>query len=84
MIYVDPNWTYRESVIKVKKIKSDYVEILSLFSIWQAREKADFIYDVRDQFYALNLQRWQKDNLWKYMNGYLPYYKLERSASRFK
>lgn len=84
MIYVNPNWTYRESVEHIQALKDEYQRILSSFSVWQKREWAEFIASTRKQFYKLNLMEWQKDNLWNCMNGNFPYSYLVRSASRYK
>lgn len=84
MIYVDPNWTYKESIKHIKSLKDEYQRILSSFSMWQIKEWADFISSTRDKFYSLNLMEWQIDNLWKYMNNYIPFYILKASSIRYK
>ena len=35
MIYVNPNWTYRESVEHIQTLKDEYQGILSSFSMWE-------------------------------------------------
>ena len=84
MIYVNPNWTYRESVEHIRALKDEYQRGISSFSMWQKREWANFIVETRKQFYALKLKEWQIENLWNYMNNNFPYYYLIRSAKRFK
>lgn len=84
MIYVNPNWTYRESVEHIRALKDEYQRGISSFSMWQKREWANFIVETRKQFYALNLKEWQIENLWNYMNNNFPYHYLIRSAKRFK
>lgn len=81
---INPNWTYKQAALNIMTLKSHYEEILASFSLWQAKEWADFIGSTRDQFYALNLLEWQKDNLWNCMNGNMPYHYLIRSALRYK
>lgn len=83
-IYVDPSWTYKTASLHLKALKSHYDSVLASFSLTEAKEWASFIRSTRDQFYALNLLEWQKDNLWNYMNGNYPYSYLIRSASRYK
>ena len=83
-IYVNPNWTYKQAVKNIRILKDEYQGILSSFSLWQTKEWANFIRTTRDKFYALNLLEWQIDNLWKYMNGYMPYYVLKRLSIRYK
>ena len=47
MIYVNPNWTYRESVEHIRALKDEYQRGISSFSMWQKREWANFIVDIR-------------------------------------
>ena len=84
MIYVNPNWTYRESVKHIRALKGEYQRGISSFSMWQKREWANYIRATRNKFYALNLKEWQIDNLWNYMNDNFPYSYLVRSASKYK
>jgi hypothetical protein len=84
MIYVNPNWTYRESVEHIRTLKDEYQRGISSFSMWQKREWANFIVEARKQFYSLKLKEWQIENLWNYMNNNFPYNYLIRSAKRFK
>ena len=83
-IFISPNWTYKETIKYIKLIKDEYQEILSSFSMWEAKEWADFIYSTRTKFYTLNLMEWQIEFLWKYMNGYLSFEKLKQSSTRYK
>jgi len=83
-LFIDPSWTYRQAVKNIKPLKDEYQGILSSFSLWQTKEWAYFIRSTRDSFYKLNLLEWQIDNLWKYMNGFMPYYVLKRSSLRYK
>ncbi len=83
-LFIDPSWTYNETVKYIKLLKDEYQEILSSFSMWERREWADFICDTRDSFYSLNLMEWQIEFLWKYMNGYMKLSDLKKSASRYK
>ena len=84
MIYINPSWSYRESVENIQTLKDDYERSLSSFSMFDTKKRADFIYSIRNQFYALNLKEWQIDNLWNYMNNNFPLSYLIRSASRYK
>ena len=84
MIYVNPNWTYRESVEHIRTLKDEYQGVLSSFSLWERREWANFIILTKRKFYSLKLLEWQQDNLWKFMNGYMSFHKLKLSAKRYK
>lgn len=81
MIYVNPNWTYGESVEHIQALKDEYDVVLSSFSMWETGKKADYCYSVRDQFYRLKLFEWQIEYLWKYMNGYIDIHKLIMSIN---
>jgi len=83
-IYVDPTWTYRQAVSNLKALRLQYREALASFSLWETKEWASFIRTTRDKFYTLNLLEWQIDNLWKYMNGYIPLISVQRSSLRYK
>lgn len=84
MIYVNPNWTYRESVEHIQTLKDEYRGILSSFSMWETGKKAYFREKTRDKFYALNLIEWQIEHLWKYMNDYIDYESLKSSVCQRK
>jgi hypothetical protein len=83
-LIVDKNWTYRQAIYNIKTLKNRYEASLTSFSSFDSKYRADFIYSLRHQFYALNLLEWQKDNLWKYMNGDMALNDLIISALRYK
>ena len=83
-LFIDPSWTYKQTVNKIKELKLQYQEVLCSFSLWETKEWANFIRSTRNKFYALNCLEWQKDIMWNYMNGHIPFYVIKRSASRFK
>ena len=84
VVYVNPNWTFRETVNNIKTLRILYRGELASFSLWQSKEWADYIVAIRKQFYALDLIEWQKDMLWNFMNGIGKLHKLQNIASRYK
>ena len=83
-LIVDKSWTYREAVYHLKALRLQYEEVLASFSIWQIKEKRDFIVETRDKFYALDILEWQKDRMWNYMNRNDFLYSIIQSAIRYK
>lgn len=80
MIYVNPNWTYRESVEHIQALKDEYVEVLSSFSVWTRKDCERFVRQTRSQLYKLKLIEWQIEYLWSYMNDYVDYLHLKMSV----
>lgn len=83
-LFVDKNWTFRETVYHLKALRLQYEKILASFSIWDIKHKSDFILLTRNKFYALNILEWQKDRMWNYMNGNDYLYSIIQSAIRYK
>lgn len=81
---INQNWTFKEVVDNLKSLKTDYEGILATFSYFNIHEKAEFRRKTRDKFYYLNLQEWEKDKIWSYMNGFEFLYVLKDIAKRRK
>lgn len=67
-IYFDTSWTFKEAVKNIRALRLKYDEVLASFSIFEQKEKVEFIRSTRDLFYSLKLKEWEKDKLWCYMN----------------
>ena len=67
---IKSDWTYNQIIRHVKQLKRQYNLIALSFSIYEIKDKIEFIRDTRDTIYALNLMEWQKDRIWTYMNDY--------------
>ena len=84
-LVVNKNWTFKETVDNLKSLKTDYEGILATFSCLDLHEKVLFLKNTRDSFYSLsNLQEWEKDKVWEYMNGFEFLYVLKDIAKRRK
>ena len=71
---INQNWTFKE-----------VVGILATFSYFDLYEKVLFLKKTRDSFYSLlNLQEWEKDKIWDYMNGFEFLYVLKGIVARRK
>lgn len=81
---INQNWTFKEVVDNLKSLKADYEGILATFSEFKISDKVAFLKNTRDKFYSLNLQEWEKDKIWNYMNGFEFLYVLKGIVSRRK
>ena len=68
MIQINPSWTFREAVENLKTLRDEYNSSLASFSIFQYKEKANYIHSTRDQFYSLEIPEKQIEYLWNRMN----------------
>lgn len=70
---IDTSWNFNEAINNIKAVKDKYIGLLSSFSIYEIKEKRIAICNIRKQIYKLNILEWQKDKLWEFMNGDVPY-----------
>lgn len=68
-MYINPAWNYNQIIANIRTLKVSYQEILTSFSY--VRDENNFIRTTRNSLYAMNLEEFQKDRIWEYMNGYL-------------
>lgn len=66
---INPSWNYEEIIANIRTLKHSYEERLTSFSY--VTQENQFIKLTRDNLYAMNLEEFQKDRIWEYMNGYL-------------
>ena len=66
---INPSWNYSEIIKNIRTLRHDYERVLASFSYVLDENK--FIRETRDSLYAMNLEEFQKDRIWEYMNGYL-------------
>lgn len=79
---INPNWTFKETVDNLKTLKNDYNIALASFSYFTSKERIAFLKTTRDSFYALKFERWKKDKIWDYMNGFEFLYVLNGIVKR--
>lgn len=83
---IDSNWTFKDLVSNIERLKQEYIFFLAFFSTSNKVESNKvsnlYIKDIRDRFYNINIKEWQIDMCWEYMNDYLTYYDLLHVLSR--
>ena len=83
---VDSNWTFRDLVSNIKRLKEEYIFYLAFFScnddVESKRIKNIYIKTIRDSFYKINIDERQIDIAWEYMNDYVTYQDLYYYLSR--
>lgn len=70
---INSNWTFREVVSNIRALRTQYEDILRSFNYFEIKRVAEFRRNTRDQFYSLNLDEWQIDKLWDFMNEFCPF-----------
>lgn len=68
-MYINPTWNYNQIVANIRTLRLQYEEVLASFSY--IRDENKFIKATRDNLYSMNLEEFEKDRIWEYMNGYL-------------
>lgn len=81
---INQNWTFKEVVDNLESLKTDYEGILATFSYFDLHEEVKFRKKTRNKVYSLNLQNWEKDKIWNYMNGFEFLYVLKGIVERRK
>lgn len=64
---INPGWDYKEIVANLRTLRFQYEGTLSSF--FYLRDENNFIKATRDNLYAMQLEEFQKDRIWEYMNG---------------
>ena len=65
-MFIDPSWKYRDILLKLGTLKTQYVEFLASFSY--ARDRNKFIREIKNQVYALKFNENKKDEIWNELN----------------
>lgn len=74
---------FKELVINIQAMKSKYKRVLSLFSCeFDIKNKVKYIQNTKIQMYSLDIEKWEIDRLWDYMNDYISYEELQEIANR--
>lgn len=83
---VDSNWTFKDLVSNIRRLKEEYIFYLAFFScnddIETKRIQNIYIKTIRDSFYKINIDERQIDIAWEYMNDYVTYQDLFYYLSR--
>lgn len=69
-IYINPNWTFKETIENVEVIKSQMGDIIAFFWYFDLKKEVDFIRNLKKQIYSLKFEEWKRDKIWEYLNDY--------------
>lgn len=75
-IYINPNWTFKETIENVEVIKSQMGDIIASFWYFDLKKEVDFIRNLKKQIYSLKFEEWKRDKIWEYIDGYEYYEEL--------
>lgn len=75
-IYINPNWTFKETIENIEVIKSQMGDIIASFWYFDLKKEVDFIRNLKKQIYSLKFEEWKRDKIWEYINGYEYYEEL--------
>lgn len=84
---VDSNWSFRDLVSNIRRLKKEYIFYLAFFSCDDSIETKRlynlYIKTIRDLFYNLSIEERKIDIAWEYMNDYVTYQELFYYLTRF-
>ena len=63
-LIINPNWTYKEIVLKLQALKCNYIGILASFSYFEIHNKVEWVYTVKKRIYSLNFEEWKRDRIY--------------------
>lgn len=67
-IEINQNLKYKDILLQIETIKSQYQEILLSFSIFEQDKKILFIKQMKKQIYSLSFDEWRIDKIWNFIN----------------
>lgn len=67
------NKSYKEIVLVIKEIRDEYDLICKKFKYFELHKKVLYKESVKNEIYNSNLKEYQKNNIWLYLNGNIPY-----------
>lgn len=73
---IDENWDFKEIVENAKMLKEKYNIFLTSFYFFEIKERNNYIKNVKNKIYNLNIICWKRDKIWNYLNGDLEYEEL--------
>ena len=81
---IDNSITFKQLVDRLEDLRHEYNRGLCLFKCYEVKERTKYRQQIRDLFYSLNIEYWQKDRIWDYMNYYEEIEVLQEIAARYK
>lgn len=79
---MDQSMTFRQIVTNIREIRREYEDTLRFFC--DIKKEIEYKRKTRNKFYSLNIEEWQKDMLWSYMNDYVELITLQEISLRYK
>ena len=79
---MNQSMTFRQIVTNIREIRREYEDTLRLF--YDIKKEIEYKRKTRNKFYSLNIEEWQKDMLWSYMNDYVELITLQEISLRYK
>lgn len=67
-IEINQKLKYKEILLQIETIKSQYQEVLLSFSIFEQDKKILFIKQMKRQIYSLSFDEWRIDKIWNFIN----------------
>lgn len=61
--------TYKDVILNIEAIKTDYLRVLLSFSYLEKKEKLKYMRKYKNDIYSLKAKEWRKDTIWKYLNN---------------
>ena len=81
-LYINPNWSFKELVGKVKALRTEYDGILCFFSYYDLHQEVLFRQKIKKAIYSYPFEEWKKDRIWEYMNHDIFFYILNNIVRR--
>lgn len=70
---IDENWDFEEIVENAKMLKEKYNIFLTSFYFFEIKERNNYIKNVKNKIYNLNIIYWKRDKIWNFLNGDMEY-----------
>lgn len=66
---IKPEWTYKDIILNIEAIKSEYQGTLLSFLLTEKKKKIKYMDKVKEELYKIHTKEWRKDMIWAYING---------------
>lgn len=66
---IKSEWTYKDIIINIETIKSEYQSILLSFSLTNKKDKLKYMDKIKGELYKIHTKEWRKDMIWAYINN---------------
>lgn len=66
---IKSEWTYKDVILNIETIKSEYLRVLLSFSILEKKKKLEYMRKCKQEVYNLKTLEWKRNTIWKYLNN---------------